>query len=146
MKKILSLHCTATRDVRTLQLQHNQLAQRNLRLDEFYAAVNHQFSLILNKIRSETYSEETIDALIETYRNRALFVFFIRGLNDKFSRTLIIQKPGTLPAAYSSCLEMQNLSARTNTLNTNFYNSIVVAMNQIRQGPWRDQRPPLPPR
>ena len=39
MKKMLSLYYADKRYVRTLAHQLNQLAQINLRLDEFYAAV-----------------------------------------------------------------------------------------------------------
>lgn len=96
MKKCLSLHYADKRDIRTLEHQLNQLAQKGSKLDEFYATVNHQFSLLINKIKTETYSQETVNALVETYRNRALDVF-IRGLNGDLSRMLIVQKPRTFP-------------------------------------------------
>lgn len=111
IKKCLSLHYADKRDLRTLEYQLGNLVQRNATIDQFYANVNHQFSLIVNKIKTEDYAPETISVLIETYRNRALDVF-IRGLNGDLSKMLMIQRPSTLPEAYSSCLEIQNLNYR----------------------------------
>lgn len=131
MKKCLSLHYADKRDIRTLEHQLNLLNQGSMTLDEFYANVNHQFSLIVNKIKTEDYSTETINVLIETYRNRALDVF-IRGVNGDLSRMLIIQKPQTLPEAYTSCLDIQNLNFRNITIQKpNSRNSITVPVNQI---------------
>lgn len=113
------------------------MAQRNSTLDEFYASVNHQFSLIINKLKSEDYSTETLTALIENYRNRALDVF-IRGLNGELSRVLIIQKPQTLPEAYATCLEIQNLNYRNISIHRrNITNTISTPVNQI----FSQQRP-----
>lgn len=123
IKKVLSLHYADKRDIRTLEHQLNKLTQGSSRVDDFYATVNHQFSLIISKIRAETYSVETMDALVESYRNRALDVF-IRGLSGDLSRLLIIQKPKTLPEAYSACLEMQNLNFRSNSVHTQAPNVI----------------------
>lgn len=108
IKECLSLHYADKRDIRTIEHQLHQLHQKGSRVDEFYARVNHQFSLIINKIKTESYTDETIKVLVETYRNRALDVF-IRGLNGDLSRMLLIQRPRTLPEAYSACLEIQNV-------------------------------------
>ena len=43
-------------------------------MEEFYASVNRQLSLIINKLKTESYSLETVRALIEIYRNRNLDV------------------------------------------------------------------------
>lgn len=123
VKRVLSLHYADKRDIRTLEHQLNQLKQGGLRVDDFYARVNHQFSLIISKIRAETYSSETADALVGTYRDRALDVF-VRGLSGDLSRLLIIQKPKTLPEAYSACLEMQNLNFRNNSVHVQAQNTI----------------------
>lgn len=131
IKKCLSLHYADKRDLRTLEYQLGNLSQRNRTIDEFYANVNHQFSLIVNKIKTEDYSTDTVTVLIETYRNRALDVF-IRGLNGDLSKMLIIQKPMTLPEAYASCLEIQNLNYRNLTVHDrNSTNSITAPINQI---------------
>lgn len=113
MKEVLSLHYADKRDLQTLEHQLNQLTQGSSSVDELYSAVNHQLSLIVNKIKTESYSEETVRALVETYRNRSLDVF-IRGLKPDLSRMIIIQRPRTLPEAYSACLELQNVSLRNN--------------------------------
>lgn len=123
IKRVLSLHYADKRDIRTLEHQLNSLKQGSSRVDDFYATVNHQFSLIINKIRCEAYSCETADALVGTYRDRALDVF-VRGLSGDLSRLLIIQKPKTLPEAYSACLEMQNLNFRNSSVHIQASNMI----------------------
>lgn len=142
IKECLSLHYADKRDIRTLEHQLNQLTQGNSRVDEFYASVNHQFSLIINKIKTENYSTETVEALVETYRNRSLDVF-VRGLNGELSRLLIIQRPKTLPEAYSACLEMQNLNLRSTRLHPIGRNQITVPNNEM---PGIGVRPQLPPK
>lgn len=111
IKKCLSLHYADKRDLRTLEHQMGQLFQGNLRVEDFYAMVNQQLSLIINKIKTEDYSAETVQVLIETYRDKALDVF-VRGLRRDLATMLIIQKPHTLPEAYTACLEIQNISYR----------------------------------
>lgn len=117
VKRILSLHYADKRDVQTLEHQLNQLSQGSSKVDEFYSTINQQLSLIINKLKTESYSEETVNALIATHRNRALDIF-IRGLTPELSKMVIIQRPRTLPEAYSACLELQNLTMRNNILHT----------------------------
>lgn len=134
MKNCLSLHYADKRDIRTLEHQLGQLTQGNSRLDEFYARVNHQFSLIINKLKSGDYSSEVVDALIETYRNRALDVF-VRGLKGDLSRMIIVQKPKSLPEAYTACLDIQNLNFRTHPIHgPNPRNVITVPTNEMTMG------------
>lgn len=131
IKKCLSLHYADKRDIRTLEHQLSLLTQGNMRLDEFYATVNHQFSLIINKLKTEDHYVETTNVLIETYRNRALDVF-IRGVNGELSRMLMIRKPLTLPEAYASCLEIQNLNFRNvNVRKPYFNNAVTTPINQF---------------
>lgn len=147
IKKCLSLHYADKRDVRTLEHQLNLLQQGNMSLDEFYANVNHQFSLIVNKVKTEDYSSETIKVLIETYRNRALDVF-VRGLNGDLSKMLMIQKPQTLPEAYSSCLEIQNLNFRNVAIRKpHLSNSVTAPINQFfSYNPNYNKQSKAPPR
>lgn len=141
IKKCLSLHYADKRDIATLEHQLNQITQRNMSIDEFYANVNHQFSLIINKIKTEDYTQETIKVLIETYRNRALDIF-IRGLNGDLSRMLIIQKPQTLPEAYSSCLQIQNSNFRNLRLHKrDFSYTVTSPINQISTSNLEPARP-----
>ena len=112
IKNYLSLHYADKRDIRTLEYQLTQLTQKAMSIDEFYAIVNHQFFLIINKLKTESYSEETITVLIETYRNRTLEVF-VRGLNGELSSIIMLMKPKELPEAYSQCLELRNISYRS---------------------------------
>ena len=84
IEKILSLHYADLRDIQTLEHQLNQLSHSSSKMDKFYASVNHHLSVIINKLKTEAYSQET-------YRNRALDVF-VRDLSTDFSRLFIIQK------------------------------------------------------
>lgn len=130
IKRCLSLHYADKRDVRTLEHQLSRMVQKNMNADEFYANVNHQLSLIINKIKTEDYSQETVNVLVESYRNRALDVF-IRGLNGDLSKMLMIQKPQTLPEAYASCLEVQNLNFRNMQIHPrNILNTVTAPANQ----------------
>lgn len=131
IKNCLSLHYADKRDLRTLEHQLSMMMQRNASLDEFYANVNHQLSLIINKIKTEEYSHETVNALNESYRNRALDVF-IRGVNGDLARVLTIQKPQTLPEAYASCLEIQNLNFRNMPIHQKSNtNTVTAPLNQF---------------
>lgn len=141
VKKILSLHYADKRDVQTLEHQLNQLSQGSSKVDEFYSTVNNQLSLIINKIKTDSYSEETISALISTHRNRALDIF-IRGLNPALSRMVIIQRPRTLPEAYSACLELQNLTMRNNILHSGTYRKLQSTDRQTETSPSPPARPP----
>lgn len=102
IKKCLLLHYADKRDMRTLEHQLSNLRQSQSSIDDFYASVNHQFSLIINKLKTESYLAETPGVLVETYRNRALDVF-VRGLNGELSKLLMIQKLSTLPEEYTLC-------------------------------------------
>lgn len=139
IKRILSLHYADKRDVQTLEHQLNQLSQGSSRVDEFYSTVNQQLSLIINKLKTGTYSEETVNALVETHRNRALDIF-IRGLTPELSRMVIIQRPRTLPEAYSACLELQNLTLRNNILHPK-----ASIRNDAHQHPHPKGGPPMRP-
>lgn len=131
IKNCLSLHYADKRDQRTLEHQLSTLTQGNKSIDEFYANVNHQLSLIINKVKTEQYNTETMNVLSEMYRNRALDVF-VRGLSGDISKMLTIQRPINLPEAYSSCLEIQNLNFRNLPVhNRNYNNAIAVPVNQI---------------
>lgn len=141
VKRILSLHYADKRDVQTLEHQLNQLSQGSSKVDEFYSTVNQQLSLIINKLKTESYSEETVNALIATHRNRALDIF-IRGLSPELSRMVIIQRPRTLPEAYSACLELQNLTMRNNILHT----KPPLRNNDHRFSQLRGAAPPRPER
>lgn len=67
------------------------MIQANSSIDEFYATINYQLSLLINKLKTEDCSQDTVTALTENYRNRALDVF-VRGLNGNLSKMSIIQK------------------------------------------------------
>lgn len=133
IKSCLSLHYADKRDLRTLEHELGLLSQKHFSVDQFYARINHQLSLIVNKIKGQDYSRETCNALLETYRNRALDVF-IRGLSAELSRMLVIQRPKNLPEAYSFCLEIQNLNLRNYSIYPkNTTTPIQASRYQIKQ-------------
>lgn len=141
IKTCLSLHYADKRDMRTLEYQMSMLTQGKLSIDEFYAKINHQFSLIVNKIKTGSYSQETMNALVESQRNRALDVF-IRGVNGEMSKYLMVQKPDTLPEAYSACLDLQNYNCRGFSIhNKTKYNPIITPINSMSN----KVRPPYVP-
>lgn len=142
IKSCLSLHYADKRDVQTLEYELSVMRQGNSSIDEFYAKVNHQLSLIINKIKTDTYSNETIEALISCYRNRALDVF-VRGVSGNISRMLAIQKPRTLPEAYTSCLEFQNLNFRNTSIHPRYSNTITSPTNQMSKIGYFS-KPPIP--
>lgn len=112
IKETLSLHYADVRDIETLDQQLTQMTQGRLKISEFYAQVNRQLSLMINTISTEKYAHgETILALTETHRRRALDVF-IRGLNGDLPTLLLVQKPKSLPEAYSACLTFMNVDRR----------------------------------
>lgn len=72
------------------------MRQGNESIEKFYGKINHQLSLIINKIKSDEYSQDGATVLIENYRDRALDVF-IRGLHGNLSHLIKVQKPKNLP-------------------------------------------------
>lgn len=131
IKKCLSLHYADKRDIRTLEYQLYSLYQGRKTIDEYFGEVNHQLTLIINKVQTECLSLETMANTIEGHRNRALDTF-IRGLNGDLSRLISIKNPKSLPEAYSACLELQNMSYRaTNFTRNNSTNPIVVPHNSL---------------
>lgn len=143
------MHYTDKRGIRTLDHQLHQFHQKGSRVDEFYARVNHQFSLIINKIKTESYTVETIKAPVETYRKRALDVF-VRGLNGDMSWMPLIQRPRTLLGAYSACLENQNVDLRNSSIHpSTVSNCVTVPINNLPSTSYfqnRNKHPKLPAR
>lgn len=123
MKERLSPHHADKTDIRSLEHQRNRLSQGTSMIDEHYASIKSKFSLTKNKTETQDYSKETIDALEEIYRNRALEVF-IRCLNGEISTFLIIQKPKTLLETYALCMEVQNLNFRNTFPHPHIRNDI----------------------
>lgn len=132
IKKCLSLHYADKRDIRTLEYQLYALYQGKRTIDEFFGEVNHHLTLIINKVQTECLSYVTAASIIEGHRNRALDTF-IRGLNGELSKLIAIKSPKSLPEAYSSCLELQNINYRaTNFLNRNNQtNPVAVPHNAL---------------
>lgn len=104
IKETLSLHYADTRDIQTLEQQLTLMSQGRQRLSDFYSQIQKQLSLMINTIKPEKYAhKETIEALTEAHRRRALDVF-IRGLNGDLPALLLVQNIKSLPEAYSACI------------------------------------------
>lgn len=127
----MSLHYAYKRDIRTFEHQLHRLNQKGMKINEFYTKVNHQFSIIINKIKTESFSEETVRVVVDIYWNRALEVF-IRGLRGDISRSLLIQRPETLPEAHSACLQIQNVELRNSpNRNQSINKKVSVPINNL---------------
>lgn len=125
ISKCLTLHYADKRDLGTLEYQMTTLIQGNTSLQEFYQTVYHHLSLILNKLSSMEITDESMNNLIQTYRDKALDTF-VRGLRGDLPRLLSIKEPTDLPQALHLCMKLQNVDfrvqyANSNTTNRTFY-------------------------
>jgi len=59
---------------------------------EFYQAVYHQLSLVLNQVGVQEDSPDSIRALTNSYRGKALYTF-VRGRNGDLPRLLAVKEP-----------------------------------------------------
>lgn len=128
ISKCLTAHYADKRDLKTLEYQMFSLSQGRMSTSEFYQAVYHQLSLILNQIGAHEESPEVIRALTNNYRGKALDTF-VRGLNGDLPRLSAIKEPKDLSHALHLCGLVENQEQR---------NSFAP---KIRQQP-----PPVPPR
>lgn len=128
--KCLSLHYSDKRDLATLEYQMISLVQGKLSIQDFYQVVYKHLSIILSKLGSLEASNESLNLLTESYRNKALDTF-IRGLNGDLPKLLGMREPVDLPQALHLCLKLENQSFRSN-YSQNFN--------------YRKPTPPLPPR
>ena len=63
------------------------------------------------------FSEDALNAMTNTYREKALDTF-IRGLNNNLPSLLMIREPTSLPQALHMCLKLNNMNYRTNHANS----------------------------
>lgn len=157
IRKCLMIHYSDRRDIGTLEYQMTALCQGNKTINDFYQTVYQHLSVILDKVACLDFKEETLSAMTNTYREKALDTF-IRGLNGDLSRLLSIREPTSLPQALHICLKLDNMTYRRNYAQ--FQNSKVngqrsrVEMPNLTSGrafyPELTHtgftRPPLPPR
>jgi len=122
IKRILTLHYAAKRDLRTLEHQMGQMTQGMKTVDAFHTAVNNHFALIVRSLKNGDQIPEITSILLESYRDRALDVF-IRSLREDISKLLIIREPKTLPEAYAICLELQNVNSKVHVSYNNRFPS-----------------------
>lgn len=108
ISKCLTLHYADKRDIGTLEYQMTTLVQKNDTIYEFYQAVYHHLSLILNKLSSMEMSQESLNIMTKAYRDKALDTF-IRGLRGDLPRLLSMREPMDLPQALHLCLRLQNI-------------------------------------
>lgn len=67
----------------------------------------------MDKVACLDISEESIRAMTNSYREKALDTF-IRGLNGDLPRLLSIREPATLPQALHLCQKLENMTFRLN--------------------------------
>lgn len=118
IKRILALHYADKRDISTLHLQLYQLSRGPKTVEEFYLEVNKYLSLLMNSLKSRDEFKNAMNVLIEQYRHKALDVF-IRGLDGKVARLMIVRNPKDLPEAFAFYLELEDVWERGNKRNKN---------------------------
>lgn len=103
-KQFLSMHYSDERDIGTLEPQMTLLYQDQKSITDFYQDVYRHLSLILDKVSCLDLNENSLRAMVHTYREKA-FDIFIRGLNGDLPRLLSIRKPNSLSQALYVCLK-----------------------------------------
>lgn len=136
ISRCLALHYADKRDLGTLEYQMTCLVQGNSTVQGFYQTVYHHLSLILNKISSMEMSNEAMNVMVRTYRDKALDTF-IRGLKGDLPKLLGMREPADLPQALHLCLKLENMSYRIQHAHLN--NGALRRMEG-------SSRPPVPPR
>lgn len=111
ISKCLTEHYADKRDLKTLEYQLFSLTQGRLSIMEFYQAVYHQLSLILNQVSVQEDSADSIRALTNSYRGKALDTF-VRGLNGDLPRLLAVKEPRDLSHALHLCNLLDNQDHR----------------------------------
>uniref|UniRef100_W8C9C9 Retrovirus-related Gag polyprotein from transposon gypsy n=1 Tax=Ceratitis capitata TaxID=7213 RepID=W8C9C9_CERCA len=95
-----------------LENELNTLRQGRLTIDEYYAAVDKQLTLIINKnIMTNSGNETLTSAFNERARENALRVF-ISGLRRPLCDTLFSASPPDLPSALAIAQELQHIRSR----------------------------------
>lgn len=162
IKKCLMMHYSDKRDIGTLEYQMMVLRQGNRTITEFYQAVYQHLSLILDKVSCLELEENSLKAMTNTYREKALDTF-IRGLNGDLPRLLSVREPTSLPQALHICLKLDNMTFRMNYAHGqlprgNLQRDRIGATNSqsgsgkkfypelAHMGGIMPTRPPLPPR
>lgn len=135
ISKCLTLHYADKRDLGTLEYQMTTLVQGNNTVPEFYQAVYHHLSLILNKLGSIEMSQDSMNNMTQCYRDKALDTF-VRGLKGDLPRLLSIREPADLPQALHLCLKLQNVDFRAQHANN----------SQSSSRKMHQQAPSVPPR
>lgn len=105
------VHYADKRDIGTLEYQMNILCQGHKTVTEFYQQVYQMLSLILDKVSCMELDENSLQAMTDTYREKALDTF-IRGLNGDLPKLLSVKGPTSLPQALHLCLKLDNMTFR----------------------------------
>ena len=113
IRKCLAMHYSDKRDIGTLEYQMMVLCQGNRSITEFYQAVYQHLSLLLDKVSSLDLEENSLQAMTNTYREKALDTF-VRGLNGDLPKLLCVREPTSLPQALHICLKLDNMTFRRN--------------------------------
>lgn len=116
--KCLTMHYADKRDLGTLEYQMTTLIQKNSSITEFYQQVYHHLSLIFNKLSSMDMSQEAMNVMTQSYREKALDTF-VRGLRGDLPRLLSMRGPTDLPEALHLCLKLENVQYRVQHSQSN---------------------------
>lgn len=111
ISQCLTTHYGDKRDLSTLEYQMTTLVQGSKTISEFYQKVYTHLSLILNKLGCLEMSNESLNLVTKSYRDKALDTF-IRGLNGDLPRLLGMREPADLPQALHLCLKLENQNFR----------------------------------
>lgn len=118
ISKCLSLHYADKRDIGTLEYQMTTLIQKHNSITDYYQEVYYHLSLILNKLSSMDMSQDSMNMMTKTYRDKALDTF-IRGLKGDLPKLLSMREPTDLPQALHLCLKLENVNYRTQYSHNN---------------------------
>lgn len=128
ISKCLNLHYADKRDLGTLEYQMTTLVQGANTVSQFYQEVYNHLSLILNKLGSIEMSQDAMNIMTQSYREKALDTF-IRGLKGDLPRLLSIREPADLPQALHLCFKLQNMDYRAQYANNSSTNPRKVLHN-----------------
>ncbi|EDW81821.2 uncharacterized protein Dwil_GK25461 [Drosophila willistoni] len=96
VRKVLASNYEDKRDIWTLEYQMNMLVRGDGNLEGYYNNINRHLSLIVAKLRNAGHAKGVLEALIGSYRERALRVF-IRGLPQEMAGLITDRGPTPIP-------------------------------------------------
>ncbi|KRG00322.1 uncharacterized protein Dwil_GK27734 [Drosophila willistoni] len=137
IRKVLASNYEDKRDIGTLEYQMSMLVRGDGNLEGYYNNINRHLSLIVAKLRNAGHAKGVLEALIGSYRERALRVF-IRGLPQEMAGLITVNRPKTLPEAFSIAQELDNVMYTKNLASS----TAPVRPPYQQRAVYRQQYPP----